>query len=133
MEKKRYNTKQKEIILNFLKENNDKDLTIEEIVYSLKANNLNVGETTVYRYIEILVQEGKVKKYLFENKSRASYQYIENKKCDEHFHLKCTKCSKLIHLDCREFELIKNHILKEHNFEICNSKTILYGLCENCK
>ena len=133
MERKKYNTKQKEIILRFLKDNNDKDLTVEEIMDNLKKNNLSVGETTVYRFIENLVKEEKVRKYLFENKSRASYQYVENKKCEEHFHLKCTKCNKLIHLDCDEFKAIEEHILDEHDFEVCNSKTVLYGICKDCK
>lgn len=131
--KNKYNTKQRENILSYLKENTDKNITADEIIKYFKTTNDNIGKTTVYRYLNELVKENVIKKYNLEERNCSCYQYIEGKKCDEHYHLKCKKCNKIIHLDCDEFEKIKNHIYKEHNFEIDSVKTVLYGICKECK
>lgn len=45
-----YNTRQRELILEYIKENADSHLTADDIADALKAEQ--VGKTTVYRYLE---------------------------------------------------------------------------------
>ena len=130
--KSKYNTKQRERILKYLKENKDSNITADEIINYFKSTNDKIGKATVYRYLNNLVKENIVKKYMVENRNCSCYQYIEEQNCDSHYHLKCEKCNKIIHLECDEFKEVENHIAKEHDFELDSVKTVLYGICKEC-
>lgn len=130
--KSKYNTKQRERILEYLKENKDSNITADEIINYFKSTNDKIGKATVYRYLNNLVKENIVKKYMVENRNCSCYQYIEEQNCDSHYHLKCEKCNKIIHLECDEFKGVENHIAKEHDFELDSVKTVLYGICKEC-
>ncbi len=128
-----YNTKQKALIDEILKNNCDKEYTCEELCDILKSNGTPVGKTTVYRYLEKLSQSSMVRKTTGLNGRFATYRYIdENLNCDGHLHLRCIKCGKIIHLGCEFMHGVGDHIKNHHNFVIDNSKTVILGLCGNC-
>lgn len=129
----KYNTKQREKILEYLKCNRNKNITADDILTYFETSNEPIGKATVYRYLSNLVEEGIIKKYMLEERNCSCYQYIEGQHCDEHYHLKCEKCDCIIHLECEEIEEIQEHILNEHNFKLDRNKTILYGICEKCQ
>lgn len=131
--KNKYNTKQRERILEYLKENKDSNITAEEILKHFNLIGENIGKATVYRFLNNLVKENIIKKYMVEGRNCSCYQYIEEQNCEDHFHLKCEKCNKIIHLECDEFKEVQNHILEEHKFKLDNVKTVFYGICEECK
>lgn len=127
---KEYNTKQKTILINYLKNYRDKQLSINEISEGVK--DLGIGQSTVYRQISNLCKDGEIKRFRAEGKS-VVYQYVgKDSHCHEHFHLKCSDCGKLIHLDCHEIMHLKGHIMQEHGFNIDIADSILYGKCEVC-
>lgn len=128
----KYNTKQREKILNFLKDNKDSNITAEEILNYFGSKGENIGKSTVYRFLNNLVKENVIKKYMVEGRNCSCYQYIEEKNCNDHYHLKCEKCNKIIHLECDEFKEIQKHIAKDHDFELDSVKTVLYGICKEC-
>jgi Fur family ferric uptake transcriptional regulator len=131
--KNKYNTKQRERILMFLKQNQNSNITADEILKHFSSIGEKIGKATVYRFLNDLVEQNVIKKYMVEGKNCSSYQYIEGENCEEHFHLKCEKCNKIIHLECDEFKEVQNHIAKEHNFDLDNIKTVFYGICNDCK
>ncbi len=129
-----YKTKQKEILLDYLRQNSDSHLTAGEISSHLRESGSPLGTSTVYRRLDRLVSEGLVRKYIVDETSPACYQYVgENNCCCEHFHLKCTVCGKLIHLDCSLLQRIAAHVEESHGFVIDNTKTLLYGVCAECR
>ena len=71
-----YNTKQKDIIFNVIK-NQKKEFTIKNLYNDL---NRNVGLTTIYRLVDKLVKEEKLSKYIGKD-NITYYQYL--KECDE--------------------------------------------------
>ncbi len=128
-----YKTKQKTVILDLLKNNCDREFTVDGLVELLKSESFAVGRTTVYRYLDYLVKNGDVRKFVSESTRQATFQYIEHKhECGEHMHLKCIRCGKLIHLSCDFMNGVSEHILSHHNFRIDNAKTTLLGICEDC-
>ena len=132
-EKTTYKTKQREIILDYLKKCKDSHVTIDEVTEHLKTEGNKVGRTTIYRYMEKLTDEGLLRKYFIEEGIGACYQYQgEGEHCHSHFHLKCTKCGQLFHIDCEFISQIEDHVFEHHHFRIDNSKTVLYGICKNC-
>lgn len=132
----KYNTKQRELILKYLSESAGKHIKADNIIEYLKQNETPVGKSTVYRYLDTLVEENLVRKYTIEEGVGACYQYIgkeKNNHCREHYHLKCSNCGELFHVNCELMDEINAHILKEHNFQIDSSKTVFYGICEKCR
>lgn len=129
----KYNTKQREKILNYLKEKREENVTADDILKFFHNNGENIGKATVYRFLNNLEEENIIKRYMLDERNCACYQFIDGKHCDEHYHLKCEKCNKIIHLECDEFRSIQSHILKEHNFELDGYKTVLYGICNKCR
>ncbi len=128
-----YNTRQKKIIEAFLKINMKKQFTCDEISDALKAEGTPVGKTTVYRYVEKLTSEGKIRKITGGTSKSAQYQYIdEEMNCHSHMHFKCLRCGEFIHLGCDYLEDVNEHIYEHHRFRVDNSKTVLYGLCDKC-
>ena len=134
MIKEVYKTKQRYLIEECIRKNSERHLTVEQIEKLLTDDNIKVGRTTIYRSLELMINDGKIRKYILSGKESACYQYInENNECCEHFHLKCEKCGKLIHIECEHINELSSHISKEHGFEINKLKTVLYGICEDCK
>lgn len=133
-EKGAYRTKQREIILDYLKKCQDGHVTIDEVTDHLKNEGNKVGRTTIYRYMEKLADEGFLRKYYIEEGVGACYQYQgEDTACRNHFHLKCVKCGRLFHVSCDFLQQIEEHVYEHHHFLVDNSKTVLYGVCEACQ
>lgn len=133
MNESSYKTRQRALILDCLKQNEQNAYTIDEIVDLLKAQGQSVGRTTVYRYIDSLYRQGSIRRFERGGKNGATFQYISQKdSCKQHMHLKCVECGKLIHLDCDFMSGVCEHIYSHHGFIVDNSKTTLLGLCSSC-
>ena len=129
----KYKTKQRQNILNYLKENVQEHITAEEIIDHFKKQEKPISKSTVYRYLDNLVAENIIRKYISQERSCACFQYIENQEsCNKHYHMKCIKCGDLFHLDCEEISKLEEHIFKNHNFKLDICKTVLYGTCKKC-
>lgn len=132
----KYNTKQRELILKYLCGQEGKHIKVEDILEYLKNNDTPVGKSTVYRYLDSLVEQNIVRKYTVEDGKGACYQFIgsgNHYHCMEHYHLKCSSCGELFHISCKFMDKINEHILNEHNFMVDNSKTVFYGICVKCQ
>lgn len=134
MTKAQYKTKQLLEIEDFLKENANKHVTVNDIILFFKEQGKNIGKATVYRHLERMVSDGSVHKYMLDAGDSACFEYIEDE--DLHpvcFHCKCEKCGKLIHLECTELSLIGDHLREEHGFDIDHTRTVFYGTCNECR
>lgn len=126
-----YKTRQRAVIEDVLACSADRHFTVDSLVAVLNGQGEAVGRTTVWRCLEKLSDEGRVRKYVQSGES-ACYQYISQDGCHEHFHLKCEKCGKLIHMQCETLKHLGTHIEKEHAFRVNPLKTVLYGVCKEC-
>lgn len=128
-----YNTKQRLLILNYLIEARALHVTADDVFEHLKSQGNCVGKSTVYRYLDKLVIEGRLRKFYIEDGVNACYQYFDlNEECSSHYHLKCFECGALLHVECNLLDEIYQHVSSKHNFQIDNTKTVFYGLCEIC-
>ena len=134
MESKVYNTRQKVFILEMLKNNKNKHLTVDDMLFILNAQKVSVSRATLYRYLDVLVSTGDVKKYILSETDKACYQYVDSSEdCKEHFHLMCIDCGTLQHLECLHINEIINHVIKDHKFKVDPGRVVFYGLCEECQ
>ncbi len=126
-----YQTKQKQLLLDFLKNNTQKQLSTNDITNAICPDGS--GKSTIYRLISKFCDMGILIKLQGEDAKSVLYQYVgEGTECSSHFHLKCSECGTLVHLDCDHMGKISKHILKEHNFMLDMKKTVLYGICSDC-
>ena len=131
---KKRNTKQKEVIVNFLKNNKNRHLTAEDIFVELKRQNNQISQATIYRNISELVKDGLLRKYVTGTTNSACYQYVDNvNKCSKHYHLICDECGSIIHYEGTELERLKSKIFDKNGFDLNLEKVVLYGKCNKCK
>ena len=129
-----YKTKQKEQILQYLTAHEGEHITAQELSRHLEAEGTHVGTATIYRHLDALVTDGILRKYTIDSRTCACYEYLrQNEECRRHFHLKCMECETLYHVTCEHLDGIEAHILEHHGFQIDQSKTVLYGICRECR
>lgn len=131
---KKYNTNAKAEIEEYLRQMKGCHLTIKDIAEHFQQKQIKIGQTTIYRKVEDLVQEGTVKKYLLGENNSASFEYVEKDLTAEEqgYHLKCENCGKLIHFQCSEAAKFWEHLAEEHKFQIDMQQTVIYGMCQLC-
>jgi Fur family ferric uptake transcriptional regulator len=132
----KYSTKQKEILLEFFKQNPGVHLTAGDVVNHLKNEGATIGQATIYRNLESLVSDGVIAKFKIDDDSPACFEYISP---DEHigdeedcYHCKCSSCGKIIHVSCEDVKALQEHFMEEHGFKIDLKRTVFYGLCGDC-
>ena len=128
MVKQNYKTEQRKELLDYMIKNSKKFVKADEIEKHLKNKNISVGLTTIYRFLNSLEKQGKVRVELREHTKY--YQYVPQENSN-HLFLKCKNCGKSLNLKCQEFEDINKHIKKEHKFNL-DYNTIIYGTCNKC-
>ena len=130
MEKVAYATKQKEQLLSFFQNNPNHCFSSKQL---LEATDIEMGEATIYRHLARFTKQGVLIRFVGDGDKKIYYQLNCNHRFNEHFHLKCLKCGMIFHSDCVFMKDLKEHIEEHHSFCIDNTKTVLYGLCSQCK
>ena len=131
-----YRTKQRESLLAYLETIPGVHVTAAEICAHFAAHGASIGQATVYRQLERLVDEGLVNKYVIGSAGPACFEYVaESSHADAEvcFHCKCEKCGRLIHLHCDELAGIQAHLHESHSFQLDPVRTVFYGLCDRCR
>jgi Fur family ferric uptake transcriptional regulator len=128
-----YNTKQGEAILAYISSLAGAHVTAAAVAEHFRAAGSHVGRSTVYRHLNRLTAEGKLRKYIAGG-GGACFQLSNSAvKCAEHFHLKCESCEALLHLECSKLNALGRHILEHHAFSVDAGKTVFYGKCQSCR
>lgn len=101
-----------------------------QLYHLMRRKGIEVGYSTVYRTLEILVDSGIARKIElgdreahFEHKLRHAH----------HDHLVCVKCGKSIEFLSPTIEKLQKKIAKEKNFFPQRHSLVIYGLCEGCR
>ena len=131
----KYKTKQREILLSYLQSVPGVHITASDVCEYFKKQGASIGQSTVYRQLESLVDEGIINKYIIDGNSPACFEYVgmeSHEEAETCFHCKCEKCGKLIHLHCDELDGMQIHLYNNHRFKLNPMRTIFYGLCEQC-
>lgn len=101
--------------------------TIKEIYNKVHLLDKTIGQATVYRNVNKLVNSGKIKKLSINNEIDHYDGDVSN-----HYHFICTSCNNIVDIfNCRLNIPIKE-INKKHGILIEESDIILYGKCNKC-
>ena len=120
-------TKQRELILQTFLEA-QRHVTSEDLYQAVRAEHPNIGYTTVYRTMKLLVEAGLATERHFDD-GITRYE-IEH---EHHDHLVCIKCGKITEFECEMIEKTQNEIAESHGFEILRHRHELYGHCADCQ
>lgn len=123
-------TKQRELILKFLYENDD-HYTPEDIYMLLKKAHpeVNIGIATVYRTLTLLEESDIVSSISFGTAGK-KYEFGLKK---HHDHLICTECGTIIEFYDNTIESQQEKIAAKFNFQMTDHTMKIIGLCENCQ
>ena len=131
----KYNTVQREQLIRFLKKNSSNAMTVIEIADMMKNDpeiEKSPGESTVYRLIKQLVEEGEVKRTVKGCSREFLYQITDSEKCRMHLHMKCSECGGLFHMNDKISENLINELLEKEGFYL-DRNMVLSGICKNCR
>ena len=121
----RYSKQKKEILKVVLDSYNHPDA--KEIYRLVKKNIPNISLGTVYRNLNILVNEGLIRKIFIYNGNDRYDKMLTN-----HNHVICQKCGKLHDISFLLDESNINMFEKETGFNITICNFNINGICEEC-
>lgn len=129
-----YKTKGRKLILDYLERNKERTTTAAEIQKYMEQQGNPVNVSTIYRNLDVLVNQGQIMKFVADKGEKSTYQYIEPEHdCHRHLHVQCVRCGKVVHLECDFMSSIEKHMEKEHGISLLCENSILYGICQCCK
>ncbi len=108
----------------------DKHLSAEELYQQVKNKMPNVGYSTIYRTLKLLVLCGLATARQFE-KGITRYEPIHHK--EHHDHFICTSCGRIIEFCNQKIEDLQRQIARRYRFLIYEHKLEIYGMCPKCK
>ncbi len=120
------NTKQKELILEVLK-NTKMHPTIYELADMIATKDSTIGQATIYRNIKKFVNDGII--YVVKTKNGIDrYDYYNN-----HIHFECLTCGTIYDIyDEKIFKILQKKF-QNNELNIQNYNITLDGYCKSCQ
>ena len=102
----------------------------EEIYLALKKRGQHVSRATVYRTMDILVNNGFARKMNLGD-GRARYESKVNS--PHHDHLVCMDCGLIVEFMDQKIEDLQDEIAIQYEFQLKRHIHQLFGLCKKCQ
>jgi len=120
-------TRQRNVILETFLETKG-HVSSEELHQQIRGINPNIGYTTVYRTMKLLVDAGLAQERHFDD-GVARYEIEQT----HHDHLVCLKCGRIIEFNSELIESTQDQIAEKHEFHLLRHRHELYGHCSGCR
>lgn len=118
-------TKQRELILNTFLDAN-RHVTSEDLYQEVRKQHSNIGYTTVYRTLKLLVEAELATERRFDDGiTRYEIEY------GHHDHIICLDCGAIIEFEDESIERLQEQRAKELDFRVERHKFELYCRCAN--
>ncbi len=124
-----YRTKQRNAIASYLAQSTERYLSVDEVWTGVSAGSEGAGRSTVYRTLEAMSADGTALKAMSPN-GEARYRMAVDGAFAQ---LVCLDCGRALSLDCTMVADFASHVLDRHGFKIDATRTVLYGLCKECR
>lgn len=123
----RRNTIQKDLVFNAVTSLKNHP-TADEVYAWIIREYPSVGKGTVYRNLNILSEEGKIRKIEIPDGSDCFDHTLT-----AHYHVKCIKCHRIFDVDMDVLPDLRNQIHDTHGFDFLDYDILFKGICQNCK
>ncbi|MFC2026189.1 Fur family transcriptional regulator [Chloroflexota bacterium] len=121
-------TPQREMIIETLTQN-DHHMTAEEIFENLGARTRTINIATVYRTLDLLIEEG----LACRNDLGTGQVFYASNRHGPHIHLVCRQCGEIIDANFPLESHMKVHFQNEYGFTADLGHLSFFGICNNCK
>jgi len=121
-------TVQRALIWEILTARPDAHLSADEIAEEVRARMPQVNASTVYRNLEMLVENGLV----LRTNLGESRTFFEPAHSHRHHHLVCEQCGKVEHVHGEILGGAPARIRTRHGFQLGTRELTLFGRCRDC-
>ncbi|NDV28557.1 Fur family transcriptional regulator [Desulfovibrio sp. JC010] len=104
--------------------------TAEQLASYVRERTPEIGMSTVYRTLKLLVDSGVADCLDLGNKVDL-YEHAYGH--THHDHLVCTKCGKKVEFTCECLERQQGVFAARHGYELTRHRVVLYGICSECQ
>ena len=123
----RRSTIQKNLVRNAVSEMK-KHVAANEVYDFIKEMYPTIGKGTVYRNLDILVEEGELRKIEVPDGPNR-FDFILKK----HYHVRCVKCGEISDVDMDVISDLLERIHNTHGIEFLDYDILFKGICLKCK
>ena len=122
----RRNTIQKDLVRNAVYEMK-RHVTANEVYEFIKEAYPTIGKGTVYRNLDILIEEGALRKIeLPDGPNRFDFAL------NNHYHVRCIKCGNVSDVDMDEIPNLLERINNTHGIKFLDYDILFKGICLKC-
>lgn len=104
----------------------------QDVYTRLRSSGDAVGLSTVYRHLQVLVNEGVVD-VIHTPDGEATYRFCGEATARHHHHLVCRQCGRTEEIEGRVVERWAATIAQEHGYTDVGHTVELFGLCASCQ
>lgn len=102
--------------------------TADEIYGEVVREHPHISRGTVYRNLNRLAQEGKIRKLEFSG-GADRYDHL----CYDHCHVRCEKCGRVFDVDMDFVLGLEKNIRDARGFQFTGYDIIFRGICPDCR
>ncbi len=125
---KKRGSKQREVILRIL-QSTDIHPTADWIYEQARKLIPNISLGTVYRNLNILIEEGLIKEVDIQGTTSARY----DANLEPHHHFICLICNSVYDLPFSKERINVESFLEDKNFKVKFVKLDIFGICDKCQ
>jgi len=122
-------TRQRELIWETLTVEPERHLSAEDVVESVRERMPQVSASTIYRTLDLLVDEGLV----LRTDLGGDRAYYEPAREHAHHHLVCESCGAVEHLHDEQLGDLRERVRASTGFTVGRGEITLFGLCRSCR
>ena len=122
----RRNTIQKDLVRNAVYEMK-RHVTANEVYECIKEAYPTIGKGTVYRNLDILIEEGALRKIEVPDGPNRFDFALNN-----HYHVRCIKCGNVSDVDMDEIPNLLERIHNTHGIKFLDYDILFKGICLKC-
>ena len=119
-------SRQRESIKDYLNSTTEHP-TADTVYLNVRKEFPNISLGTVYRNLNTLVEEGKIKKVRDNNQG-----FVYDSNNQPHYHFECTECGAMYDLPIKYNEKLDDVVCHELKLDVPSHKTTFYGTCKKC-
>lgn len=116
-------------IVNYFIEE-DRHYTVEELYDEIRKIKPEIGYSTVYRALKLLVRCGLATECAFDE---SAVRYEPAHQAQHHDHLVCRVCGRIIEFENDKIEKLQADVAKKYGFRVSAHRLQLYGECRKCR
>ena len=102
--------------------------TADEIYAYVSQEHPRIGRGTIYRNLNILAEEGKIRKLKIPDGPDC---FDHN--CTEHRHMRCICCGRLFDVDLKPLPKLDDLIREPQGMELHDYHILFKGVCPDCR